>query len=82
MRRRPMRVRGHRRNVDATRNPPHPRSRGENDADHQACSFHLWGVAELRGKSLRERVEAMIAIARPDFRNAFRHSDETIEAVS
>ena len=27
-----------------------------------------WGVAELFGKSLRERAEALIAIAHPDFR--------------
>ena len=27
-----------------------------------------WGVAELRGKSLRKRAEALIAIAHPDFR--------------
>lgn len=27
-----------------------------------------WGIAELRGKSLRERVEAITAIAHPDFR--------------
>ena len=41
-----------------------------------------WGAAELRGKSLRERVAAMIAIAHPDFRDEFRRSDETREAVS
>ena len=27
-----------------------------------------WGVAELFGKSLRERAKALIAIAHPDFR--------------
>ena len=27
-----------------------------------------WGVAELFGKSLRERATALIAIAHPDFR--------------
>ncbi|MGH7859015.1 MAG: acetyl-CoA hydrolase/transferase family protein [Candidatus Binatia bacterium] len=27
-----------------------------------------WGVARLRGKSLRERAEALIAVAHPDFR--------------
>jgi acyl-CoA hydrolase len=41
-----------------------------------------WGVAELRGKSLRERVAAMIAIAHPDFRETLRHADEAIGAVS
>ena len=28
-----------------------------------------WGVAELFGKSLRERAQALIAIAHPDFRD-------------
>jgi acyl-CoA hydrolase len=28
-----------------------------------------WGVAELFGKSIRERAEALIAIAHPDFRD-------------
>ena len=28
-----------------------------------------WGVAELFGRSLRERAEALIAIAHPDFRD-------------
>ena len=31
-----------------------------------------WGVAELFGKSLRERAEALIAIAHPDFRADLR----------
>ena len=35
-----------------------------------------WGVAELFGRSLRERAEALIAIAHPDFR-----SDLTAEAT-
>lgn len=29
-----------------------------------------WGVAELFGRSLRERAKALIAIAHPDFREA------------
>ena len=28
-----------------------------------------WGVAELFGKSIRERAEALISIAHPDFRD-------------
>jgi acyl-CoA hydrolase len=28
-----------------------------------------WGVAELFGKSTRERAEALISIAHPDFRD-------------
>ena len=31
-----------------------------------------WGVAELFGKSLRERATALIAIAHPDFRDELR----------
>ena len=31
-----------------------------------------WGVAELFGKSLRERAEALISIAHPDFRDELR----------
>ena len=31
-----------------------------------------WGVAELFGKSLRERAKALIAIAHPDFRDELR----------
>ena len=31
-----------------------------------------WGVAELFGKSLRERAKALIAIAHPDFRADLR----------
>jgi acetyl-CoA hydrolase len=29
-----------------------------------------WGAAQLRGKSLSERIKAMIAIAHPDHREA------------
>lgn len=29
-----------------------------------------WGIAELFGRSLRERAKALIAIAHPDFREA------------
>ena len=32
-----------------------------------------WGVAELRGRSIRERAAALIAIAHPDHRDHLRH---------
>lgn len=35
-----------------------------------------YGVAELRGKSLRQRAEALIAIAHPDFRASLRKAIE------
>jgi acyl-CoA hydrolase len=28
-----------------------------------------WGVAELRGRSIRERTQALIAVAHPDHRD-------------
>ena len=31
-----------------------------------------YGVAELRGRSIRQRAEALIAIAAPDFRDELR----------
>lgn len=33
-----------------------------------------YGIADLRGKSLRQRAEALIAIAHPDFREALRQT--------
>jgi 4-hydroxybutyrate CoA-transferase len=36
-----------------------------------------WGVAELFGKSLRERAEALIAIAHPSFRDALSTAART-----
>jgi acyl-CoA hydrolase len=32
-----------------------------------------WGVAELRGRSIRERAAALISIAHPDHRDRLRH---------
>ena len=32
-----------------------------------------WGVASLRGRSIRERATALIAIAHPDHRDHLRH---------
>lgn len=41
--------------------------------DETSFAFnHLFGVADLRGKSLRERADALIAIAHPDHRAALR----------
>ena len=33
-----------------------------------------WGVAELRGRSIRERATALIAVAHPDHRDHLRHT--------
>lgn len=40
-------------------------STSKNDVDHVVTEF---GVAQLRGKSMRERARALIGIAHPDFR--------------
>jgi acyl-CoA hydrolase len=37
-----------------------------------------WGVAELRGRSIRERARALIAIAHPDHRDHLRHYARTL----
>jgi 4-hydroxybutyrate CoA-transferase len=37
-----------------------------------------WGVAELFGLSLRERAQALIAIAHPDFRDDLRHEADRL----
>ena len=37
-----------------------------------------WGVAELFGRSLRERAKALIAIAHPDFRDELRHEADEL----
>lgn len=38
------------------------------------CIVTEYGIAELRGKSLRQRAEALIAIAHPDFRATLRQA--------
>lgn len=39
------------------------------DVDYVITEF---GIAQMRGKSLRERAKALIAIAHPDFRDELR----------
>jgi 4-hydroxybutyrate CoA-transferase len=39
-----------------------------------------FGVAELRGKSLRRRAEALIAVAHPDFRSGLTSACRTLSA--
>ncbi len=39
-----------------------------------------WGVAELRGRSLRQRAEALIGIAHPDHRDRLRHEAARVAA--
>lgn len=41
-----------------------------NDVDHVVTEY---GVAELRGTTIKERVERLIAIAHPDFRESLRN---------
>lgn len=43
----------------------------KNDVDHVVTEF---GVAKLRGKSIRERAKALIAISHPDFRSELQQS--------
>jgi acyl-CoA hydrolase len=38
---------------------------GKNDVDHVVTEY---GVAKLRGKTVKQKAEAMITIAHPDFR--------------
>lgn len=44
-------------------------STSKNDVNYVVTEY---GVAQLRGKSMRERARALIAIAHPDFRSALR----------
>ena len=46
-------------------------STGKNDVNHVVTEH---GVAQLRGRSLRERAAALIAIAHPDFRGELREA--------
>jgi 4-hydroxybutyrate CoA-transferase len=49
-------------------------STSRNDVHHIVTEY---GVAELRGKSIRERAQALIAIAHPDFREALAAEAKT-----
>ena len=40
-----------------------------------------WGVAELFGRSIRERAEALIAIAHPDHRDALLFEARRTNAI-
>ena len=37
-----------------------------------------WGVAELRGRSIRERARALVAIAHPHHRDRLRHEADRL----
>lgn len=41
-----------------------------------------WGIAEMRGKTLRERADAMIAIADPKFREQLERAARDMLRVS
>lgn len=49
---------------------------GRNDVDYVVTEF---GVAHLKGRSVRERVNAMIQIAHPDFRSQLREEAEKLQ---
>jgi len=48
---------------------------GKNDVNYVVTEY---GVAQLRGKSARQRAEALIAIAHPDFRSELRQAASTL----
>ena len=47
----------------------------KNTVDHVVTEY---GVAELRGRSLRDRTRSLIAIAHPDFRDELRHQADEL----
>ncbi|HBG02312.1 MAG TPA: 4-hydroxybutyrate--acetyl-CoA CoA transferase [Firmicutes bacterium] len=49
---------------------------GRNDIDYVVTEF---GVAHLKGRSVRDRVQAMINIAHPNFREALRQEAENVQ---
>ncbi len=55
--------------IVATLTPGAAVSLSRNDVDHIVTEY---GVAKLRGTSIKERVERLIAIAHPDFRDTLR----------
>jgi len=50
----------------------------KNSVDHVVTEY---GVAKLRGKSMRERALALINIAHPDFRDELRHAAKKINII-
>ena len=48
---------------------------GKNDVNYVVTEY---GVAQLRGKSARQRAEALIGIAHPDFRAELRQAAKRI----
>jgi acyl-CoA hydrolase len=50
----------------------------KNTVDHVVTEF---GVAELRGRSIRERVAALIAIAHPDHRDWLRAKAAALDYI-
>lgn len=49
---------------------------GRNDIDYIVTEY---GVAHLKGKSIRERVDAMISIAHPDFKDELREKADELK---
>jgi acyl-CoA hydrolase len=49
---------------------------GRNDIDYVVTEY---GAAHLKGKSIRERVDAMIGIAHPDFRDELREKADKLK---
>lgn len=49
---------------------------GRNDVDYIVTEY---GIAHLKGRSIRDRVEAMINIAHPDFRDELREKADKIK---
>lgn len=50
----------------------------KNDVDHVVTEF---GVAKLRGKTARERAQALIAVAHPDFRGELREAAQKMNLI-
>jgi 4-hydroxybutyrate CoA-transferase len=50
----------------------------KNDIDHVVTEY---GVARLRGRTVRERARALIAIAHPDFRAELTDAAEQLRLV-
>jgi acyl-CoA hydrolase len=50
----------------------------KNDINYVVTEY---GVAQLRGKSARQRAEAMIAIAHPDFRTTLREQARQLQLL-